>query len=292
MKKYKNDDKVFIITSGKGGVGKTTLASNIGVSLARMGHKTCLIDGDVGLRNLDLLLGAENKCLHSALDVMQGEVPLSSAIIKDERWPFLGLIQLTSVRQKYILSKEDIQNLIDEIHSIGYKNIIIDSPAGIDNGFFNSLVGATSAIIVTTPDIASIRDADRVVGILESRLEIKDINLLVNRIIPKSPLDKNFLSVLDVQKLLGLPVLEAIPEDKQVSIAANRGVPLTFNLENDEWFSPAGMAFDNAATRLLDQSKPIIDFKPHEHNLVQNNIHKKSILSFLKNYFTRGFEPL
>ena len=243
--------RIIVITSGKGGVGKTTTTSNIGMALARLGYNTLLVDADVGLRNLDLLLGLENRIIYTGLDVLAETCRLEQALIKDKRQSQLTFFPLSSNQTKTAITKVQIQDLIQLLED-KYDFILIDSPAGIDEGFQTAVVPAQEAIVVVTPEVPSIRDADKVIGILVSQ-EIKKISLLVNRIRPKMVKTDDMMSIEDVKNILGVPLVGVIPDSEQVIIASNRGEPLVL----EEKLSLPGLAFDNTARRLLGED---VDF--------------------------------
>jgi septum site-determining protein MinD len=163
-----DEARVIVITSGKGGVGKTTTSANLGMSIARLGYRVVLVDADIGLRNLDLLLGLENRVMYTAMEVLEGECRMEQALIRDKRWRSLALLPISKNRQKYNVTKDSMQLLIDILKDMNFQYIFIDCPAGIDVGFINAIAGATESIIITTPEITAIRDADRVAGLLEA----------------------------------------------------------------------------------------------------------------------------
>ena len=251
--------RTIVVTSGKGGVGKTTSTANLGLSVARMGYKVCVIDADVGLKNLDLLLGLERRIVYTGTDVLLGECDIHQAIVHDKRWYNLGLMEMSRIRQKYAVTPTAISTLVEEIHRSGYEFVFIDCPAGIDVGFVNAITPATEAIIVTTPDITSVRDGDRVAGILESR-RIRDIRLLINRVRTGMILGGDMMSVLDIQEILGLPLLGAIPEDPQIIVSTNRGEPVVLSQKRNH-VSISGVAYDTTAQRLIGKTDKIIDLK-------------------------------
>lgn len=236
--------RVIVITSGKGGVGKTTTTSNIGMSLARLGHPTLLIDADVGLRNLDLLLGLENRIIYTGLEVADGTCRLEQAIIKDKRQPKLSFLPLSSNRAKVAITSDQIKKLISLVKT-DYEYILIDSPAGIDNGFQTSIECANEAIVVVTPEVPSIRDADRVIGILMSK-GIEKINLIINRIRPNMVRTDDMMSIEDVTNILGIDLVGVIPDSEKIIIASNRGEPIVLEDKN----CLPGIAFDSTARRL------------------------------------------
>jgi|TARA_B110000971_G_scaffold112730_1_gene115538 septum site-determining protein MinD len=236
--------RVIVITSGKGGVGKTTTTSNIGMSLARLGCSTLLIDADVGLRNLDLLLGLENRIIYTGLDVLNETCRLEQAIIQDKRQSNLSFFPLSSNRVETPVNCNQIKELL-ELVKVKYDYILIDSPAGIDNGFQTAIECANEAIIVVTPEVPSIRDADRVIGILMSK-GIEKINLLINRIRPNMIKTDDMMSIEDVTNILGLNLLGVVPDSEKIIIASNRGEPIVLEDKN----CLPGVAFDNTARRL------------------------------------------
>nr|YP_009106732.1 septum site-determining protein [Pseudochloris wilhelmii]AIT95490.1 septum site-determining protein [Pseudochloris wilhelmii] len=252
----KKKNRIIVITSGKGGVGKTTTTANIGTSLARFGYKVALLDSDIGLRNLDLLLGLENRILYTAMDVINGECRLDQALVRDKRYKNLAFMAISKTGLKYNVTRNNMQNLVESLDALGFEFILIDCPAGIDVGFINAISTASEAILVTTPDITAIRDADRVTAILEAN-GIYDIKLLVNRVRNEMVKKGEMMSVIDIQEMLGLPLLGVIPEDKRVIISTNKGEPVVMG--NDLPLSPekvgvilAGRGFEFATQRLVN----------------------------------------
>lgn len=248
------DSRIIVITSGKGGVGKTTATANLGMSIARLGYKVALIDADIGLRNLDLLLGLENRILYTAMDIFEGQCRLDQALIRDKRWKNLSLLSISKNRQRYNVTRKNMENLVKSVSSLGYHFILIDCPAGIDVGFINAISPADEALIVTTPEITAIRDGDRVAGLLEAN-GIYNVKLLVNRVRPDMIQRNDMMSVRDVQEMLGIPLLGAIPEDNHVIISTNRGEPLVLKKK----LTLSGIAFENAARRLIGKQDYFID---------------------------------
>ena len=248
--------RIIVTTSGKGGVGKTTVTANLGMALARLGRSVALVDADFGLRNLDLLLGLENRIVYTAVEVANGECRLEQALVKDKREPKLVLLPAAQNRNKEAMSPEQMKQLVEELTKT-YDYIIIDSPAGIEMGFKNAIAPAREALIVTTPEIAAVRDADRVVGLLEAE-GVKQIQLIVNRLRPVMVQANDMMSVQDVQELLAIGLIGVVPEDERVIVSTNRGEPLV--LAEDP--SMAGKAFDNIARRLEGENVEFLDLQP------------------------------
>ncbi|KAL2643835.1 hypothetical protein R1flu_011422 [Riccia fluitans] len=266
--------RVVVITSGKGGVGKTTTTANLGMCLARLNFKVVAIDADVGLRNLDLLLGLENRVNYTAMEVLNGECRLDQALIRDKRWTNFELLCINKPRYKMPLGfgGKALTWLVDALKKRpeGCPDfILIDCPAGIDAGFITAITPANEAVLVTTPDITSLRDADRVTGLLECD-GIKDIKMVVNRVRSDMIKGEDMMSVLDVQEMLGLPLLGVIPEDSEVIKSTNRGYPLVLKKPP----TLAGLALEQAAWRLVEQDSM-------KAVLIEEAPPKKSFLSFL-----------
>jgi septum site-determining protein MinD len=250
------EHRVVVLTSGKGGVGKTTTTANLGMCLARLGYQVALIDADIGLRNLDLLLGLENRVVFTAMEMFEGECELQQVLIRDKRWKNLMLVPISKNRQRYNITGENMHNLVELLISTASVDfILIDCPAGIDLGFVNAIAPAQEAIVITTAEITSIRDGDRVAGLLEAN-NVYEVNLLVNRVQADMIQRNDMMSVQDVQEILALPLLGAIPEDTNVIISTNRGEPLVLNKK----LTLSGIAFENAARRLVGKQDCILDF--------------------------------
>jgi len=245
--------RIIVTTSGKGGVGKTTFTANLGMALAQLGRQVALVDADFGLRNLDLLLGLENRIVYTAIEVFSGECRLEQALVKDKREPGLVLLPAAQNRTKDAVSSEQMKQLMSELTKT-YNYIIVDSPAGIEMGFKNAIAAAQEAIIVTTPEIAAVRDADRVVGLLEAE-GIKRIHLVINRLRPIMVRANDMMSVQDVKEILAIPLIGVVPEDERVIVSTNRGEPLVL-AENP---SLAGTAFRNIARRLEGEKVDFLD---------------------------------
>ncbi|MBD1870334.1 septum site-determining protein MinD [Oculatella sp. FACHB-28] len=245
--------RIIVITSGKGGVGKTTCTANLGMALAQRGHKVAVVDADFGLRNLDLLLGLENRIVYTAVEVIAGECRLDQALVKDKRQPNLALLPAAQNRTKDAVNPDQMKQLVTSLTAT-YKYILVDSPAGIEMGFQNATAAAKEAIIVTTPEIAAVRDADRVIGLLEAN-DIKKVHLIVNRLRPAMVQEDMMMSVKDVQEILAVPLLGVIPDDERVIVSTNRGEPLVLSQN----ISMAGLAFSNIARRLEGEKVPFLD---------------------------------
>ena len=273
--KVQLESRVIVITSGKGGVGKTTAVANIGISVARLGYRVALIDADIGLRNLDLLLGLENRVLYTAIEVLDGKCRLDQALIRDKRWKNLALLPISKNRQRYNVDRQGITILISSLQELGYQYIVIDCPAGIDIGFINAITPANEAIVVTTPEITAIRDADRVTGLLEAN-NIFNVKLLLNRVRIEIIQRNDIMSVDDVQEILGIPLLGAVPEDSNVIVATNRGEPLVLRKK----ITLSGIAFENAARRLIGRQDYIIDLDIPYKNIFEQFYSKVSRLIF------------
>ena len=273
--KVQPESRVIVITSGKGGVGKTTAVANIGISVARLGYRVALIDADIGLRNLDLLLGLENRVLYTAMEVLDGKCRLDQALIRDKRWKNLALLPISKNRQRYNVDRQGITILVNSLQELGYQYIVIDCPAGIDVGFINAITPANEAIVVTTPEITAIRDADRVTGLLEAN-NIFNVKLLLNRVRLEIIQRNDIISVDDVQEMLGIPLLGAVPEDSNVIVATNRGEPLVLRKK----ITLSGIAFENAARRLIGRQDYIIDLDIPYKNLFEQFYIKVSRLIF------------
>jgi len=245
--------RYILICSGKGGVGKTTLTANLGIALAKQGAKTAVLDADFGLRNLDLLLGLENRIIYTAQEVLAGSCRLEQALVKHKQEPNLALLPAGNPRMLEWLTPEDMGKIATMLGE-SFDYVLIDAPAGIEGGFKNAMAAAKEAIVVTTPEVSAVRDADRVIGLLNAE-GVKPIQLVLNRVRPKMMANQEMLSVSDVTDILALPLLGLVLEDEQVIVSTNRGEPLTLNGTN----SPAARAYTNVAKRLLGEEVPLID---------------------------------
>lgn len=245
--------RIIVVTSGKGGVGKTTTTANLSMTLARRGRKVAVVDADFGLRNLDLLLGLENRVVYTAVDVLSGQCRLEQALVKDKRQPNLVLLPAAQNRTKDAVNPDQMKQLVLALAQT-YEYVFVDCPAGIEMGFQNAIAAAREAVIVTTPEIAAVRDADRVVGLLEAN-NIKKIQLVVNRIRPAMVQANDMMSVEDVQEILAIPLIGVVPDDERVIVSTNKGEPLVLS----ETPSLAGSAFDNIARRLEGEKVEFLD---------------------------------
>lgn len=254
--------RIIVVTSGKGGVGKTTVTSNLGAALAKLNRKVALVDADFGLRNLDLLLGLEERVVYTAIDVLAGDCRLAQALVKDKRLNGLVLLPAAQNRNKEAVSPDDMKKIANALTK-GYDYIIVDCPAGIELGFRNAIAAAKEALIVTTPEIAAVRDADRVIGLLEAE-GIHKINLIVNRVKPKMVEDNKMMSVDDVLELLAIPLIGVIPDDERVIVATNKGEPLVIGEET----SIPAISFINIAKRLEGEKVPFIDLMSEADNIL------------------------
>ena len=244
--------EAIVITSGKGGVGKTTLSANLGTALALMGKKTLLIDTDIGLRNLDVVLGLENRIVYDLVDVCTGKCEFKKAAIRDKRFEGLFLIPAAQSSDKTAVTPLQMKNLVRKAKE-EYDYIIIDCPAGIEQGFENAVAGADRAIVVAVPEVSSVRDADRIIGLLLKH-GIEDIRLVVNRIRQKMVDEGNMLSIEDMLDILSVPLIGAVPDDESIIVAANNGSPCV-----TEQKSKAGAAYKNIALRVTGEERDLID---------------------------------
>ena len=244
--------RVIVITSGKGGVGKTTTTANIGAGLAEKGHKVLLIDTDIGLRNLDVVMGLENRIVYDLVNVVEGKCRAEQAFIKDKRCPNLALLPAAQTRDKNAVSPDQMKELIEKLKK-DFDYILIDCPAGIEQGFKNAIVAANEAIVVTTPEISATRDADRIIGLLEAE-GIKEAKLIVNRIRMGMVKEGNMLSVEDMLDILAIKLLGVVPDDESIVISTNKGEPLVYKGE-----TLAAKAYKNIVSRIEGNEVPFLD---------------------------------
>lgn len=246
--------QVVTVTSGKGGVGKTTAVANLAVALASNGSKVVCIDGDIGLRNLDVILGLENRIVYDIVDVIEGRCRLKQAMIKDKKLPNLHLIPAAQTRDKNAVSASDMNRLAKDLRS-ECDFVLIDSPAGIERGFKNAIAPADRVLVVTNPEVSAVRDADRVIGILEAEDKGPGA-LIINRLNPALVKRQEMLSADDVLDLLAVELIGIVPEDEGVLIGSNRGAPVAMDPK-----SKAGQAFRNIARRLKGEEVPFLDLE-------------------------------
>lgn len=249
--------EVIVITSGKGGVGKTTTTANVGTGLAQLNKKVVLIDTDIGLRNLDVVMGLENRIVYNLVDVVEGNCRIKQALIKDKKYPNLFLLPSAQTRDKSSVNPEQMRKLIEDLR-LDFDYILLDCPAGIEQGFQNAIAGADRALIVTTPEVSAIRDADRIIGLLEAN-EIHKIDLIVNRLRMDMVKRGDMMSVKDVCEILSIDLIGAVPDDEQIVISTNQGEPL---VGTDG--SLAGKAYVNICHRLLGEEVPYLDLEVKE----------------------------
>ena len=247
--------RTIVITSGKGGVGKTTATANIGLGLAMRGHKVVVIDTDIGLRNLDVVMGLENRIVYDLVNVIEGDCKLSQAMIHDKSEYELYLIPAAQTRDKNSIDPEQLRELCAKLEE-EFSYVLMDCPAGIEQGFKNAISAANEAIIVTTPEVASIRDADRVIGLLEAA-ELHRPKLIINRINPDMVKRGDMMDQRDVVSLLAIEVLGLVPADEKTITAANRGVPVVHDKK-----APAGAAFLRIAARVDGDEVPLVEVVP------------------------------
>ena len=244
--------QIVTVTSGKGGVGKTTAVANLAVALAADGKKVVCIDGDIGLRNLDVVMGLENRIVYDLVDVIEGRCKLRQAMIRDKHLPGLYLIPAAQTRDKTAVSPSDMVRLCDELRP-DHEFILIDSPAGIERGFRYAIAPADRVLVVTNPEVSSVRDADRVIGILEAE-DKKNPALIINRLNPAMVKQHDMLSAEDVIDLLGIKIIGIVHEDDSVIVGSNRGTPVSADGK-----SRAGQAFRNIAKRIQGIEVPFME---------------------------------
>ena len=245
--------EVIVITSGKGGVGKTTTVANIGTGLAMLGKKVAVVDTDIGLRNLDVVLGLENRIVYNLVDVVNGSCRLRQALIRDKRHPELYLLSSAQTKDKTAVSPEQMIKLTQELRE-EFDYVLLDCPAGIEQGFKNAIAGADKAIVVTTPEVSAIRDADRIIGLLEAG-DIRDIRLIINRLRPDMIARGDMMSVDDVLEILAVDLLGTILDDEQIVVATNQGEPLSGKN------SQAEEEYQNICKRILGEDIPFVTIR-------------------------------
>jgi septum site-determining protein MinD len=249
--------EVIVVTSGKGGVGKTTSSASIAVGLARRGKKVAVIDFDVGLRNLDLILGCERRVVYDFVNVIHGECTLKQALIKDKRHDTLFVLAASQTRDKEALTKEGVERVLTELRDDGFDYIVCDSPAGIEKGAYLAMYFADCAVVVVNPEVSSVRDSDRILGLLASKTRRAELgaapvaqHLLLTRYNPSRVATGDMMSIDDVKDILGIEVVGVIPESEGVLAASNAGVPVILDEESN-----AGRAYEDAVARLLGEQR-------------------------------------
>ena len=243
--------EVIVITSGKGGVGKTTTSANVGTGLAKLDKKVVLIDTDIGLRNLDVVMGLENRIVYNLVDVVEGNCRPKQAMIKDKRYNNLYLLPSAQTRDKTSVTPEQMVALVNELRE-EFDYIILDCPAGIEQGFKNAIAGADRALVVTTPEVSAIRDADRIIGLLEAN-SMKKVDLIVNRIRMDMVKKGDMMSIEDVVDILAINLIGAVPDDENIVISTNQGEPLAGN------DTLPGQAYMNICKRIMGEDVPMLD---------------------------------
>jgi len=264
------DTRIIVVTSGKGGVGKTTVTANLSARLAMEGFSVVAIDADIGLRNLDVVMGLENRIVFNIVDVIEEACRLSQALVRDKRIENLHLLPAAQTRTKEAVTSGQMKDLCDSMRG-SFDFVIIDSPAGIESGFRNAAAGADEALVVVTPEVSSVRDADRIIGLLESGGK-QSIDLVVNRVRPDMIRSGKMLGVSDVRGILAVDILGIIPEDDSVVVSTNRGEPLVLGSP-----TPAARAIENLAGRILGRDIPLPEL---------DSFDEKGFLAGLKKIFS------
>lgn len=275
--------RVIVITSGKGGVGKTTSTANIAAALAKYGKKVVAVDADVGLRNLDVIMGLENRVVYNFIDVIEKTCRLEAALVKDKRVAGLYLLPAAQTRTKDAVNQEQMIELCEQLKNLELKDdetgevshfdfILLDCPAGIESGFKNAAVGADEALVITTPEIPAVRDADRIIGMLES-MGKSPIRLIINRLRPNMVQDGDMLAKEDILDVLAIKLIGIVPEDETVIKSTNNGEPMTLSVE-----SPAAQAYLNIADRIIGNDVPLMDLQAYA---------SRGFMHWLKNLFKK-----
>lgn len=261
--------EVIVITSGKGGVGKTTTTANLGTALSLRDQKVVIIDADIGLRNLDVVMGLENRIVYDLVDVVEERCKLKQALIKDKRFENLYLIPAAQTRDKDAVNPEQMKKLSDELRK-EFDYILVDCPAGIENGFKNAIAGADRALIVTTPEVSAVRDADRIIGLLDAN-SIEDHKLIINRFKPHMVQRGDMMDIDDILEILAIDLIGVVPEDEKIVVSTNTGEPAV-----SDQASVAGQAYRNIARRVMGEEVPVMDLTVNESFLTKLfNLFKK-----------------
>lgn len=266
--------RVVVITSGKGGVGKTTTTANLGAGIALEGLRVCLIDADIGLRNLDVVMGLENRIVYDLVDVVEGRARLRQALIHDKRVDNLYLLPAAQTREKDAISPEQMRELTQALAE-EFDYVLVDSPAGIEHGFRNAVAGADEALVVTTPEVAAVRDADRIIGMLEAR-ELRNPRLIINRIRTDMVRRGDMMDIDDIMEILAVELLGVIPDDEAVIVATNRGEPVILHPKGR-----SAEAYRNLVDRFLGKEVPIVALEG-----------QGSLLERLRNWMVMGRRPV
>ncbi|RJE47078.1 MULTISPECIES: septum site-determining protein MinD [unclassified Dehalobacter] len=244
--------ETIVVTSGKGGVGKTTTTANLGTALAFAGFKVVLVDTDIGLRNLDVVMGLENRIVYDIVDVTSGSCRLRQALIKDKRFNSLHLLPAAQTKDKTAVSPDEMEVLCEELRE-EFDYTLIDCPAGIEQGFYNAIAGADKAIVVTTPEVSAVRDADRIIGLLESS-DLRNPKLIINRIRPRMVKQGDMMDIEDIVDILAIDLLGVVPEDEKIIVSTNRGEPAVM-----DGVSRAGEAYRRIAQRVRGEEVPLMN---------------------------------
>lgn len=244
--------EVLVVTSGKGGVGKTTTVANLGTGLAMAGKKVVLVDADIGLRNLDVVMGLENRIVFDLVDVVEDRCRLKQALIRDKRLEGLFLLPASQAKDKSSVQPEQMQKLCEDLGQ-EYDYVLVDCPAGIEQGFKNAIAGAHRALLVTTPEVSAVRDADRIIGLLEAA-ELKGPRLIINRLRPDMVRRGDMMDVEDIREILAIELLGVVPDDEGIIVSTNRGEPIV-----NRGSSLAARAFMNVSRRIMGEEVPFLD---------------------------------
>jgi len=246
--------EVIVVTSGKGGVGKTTTSANLGAGLASAGSRVCLIDADIGLRNLDVVMGLENRIVYDLVDVTSGNCSFRKALIKDKRFDQLFLMPAAQTKDKTAVNPVQMEALCNDIKN-DFDYVLIDCPAGIEQGFRNAIAGADQAVVVTTPEVSAVRDADRIIGLLEKE-DLREPKLIVNRMRHQMVKHGDMMSIEDIIEILAIDLLGVVPEDELVVVSTNRGEMVVLNNN-----SKSGQAYRNIVRRIRGEDVPMMDLE-------------------------------
>lgn len=249
--------EVIVVTSGKGGVGKTTTTANIGTGLAMTGKKVAIVDADIGLRNLDVVMGLENRIVYDIVDVVEGVCRLKQGLIKDKRYDGLFLLPAAQTKDKNAVNPSQMLELCNELKEM-FDYVIIDCPAGIEQGFQNAIAGADRAIVVTTPEISAVRDADRIIGLLEAK-GLHNPKLIVNRIRPDMVKKGDMMNIDDMTDILAIDLIGVVPDDEAIVISTNKGEPVVIDEK-----SLAGQAYRNITRRIMGEEVALLELEADE----------------------------